>query len=730
MYASPMGSPTTVGRYRIVERIGAGGMGEIYLAHVEALGGVEKWVVLKVMRPGALASGELQHLFLSEMKVAMLLSHANVVQAFDVGLVEDRYYLAMEYVDGADLARLIARARERGQPIPQAHAILIAVEALKGLDYAHRRQGAEGRPLGIVHRDISPGNILVSYEGEVKVADFGIAKSALRTHNTEAGLVRGKVPYMAPEQLAGDVVDCRADIYGVGTVLYEMLTGQRVYPGVAGHLGELVTAITTGRFARPSDLIAGLPSELEAVVLRSLSVDPGARYPSAAAMRRELETLALAKGYMLSSASLADLVGHLEPRKSADTVPEGSDDGGYRSETDGSRDASDRPRFDDLLNAELCMVDSDAPFTVLGRRLPVSADSPAPPRITVGSPADSASVHEPVKAAGSSSSTRRLGAMSAATLEPSPPRSERPFSARPRHDQSSAAPERSAARSPATRGGERSGASSTGSTAAAVSGLRSPGEVRGGAWGPTDVDGGLPDAEPGIRARVRPRWRWVAAAVVLATLTFGATRWALDGAAGGSDDVESATITPGKGTTTGAVGVGPRNSEPDGGASAPAPSVAADDHGPAATTSAISDDEAPSSDELGADRVGSDSGQSGPREGAASAPPRPISRPLTRTHRTARDVGDPDQRLAGTAASSDQRSNERTDAYATIDVNTDPWSEVHVDGHRVGETPLRGHTVATGRHVILLRNSSADLERRIVIELAAGERRVVTMSLR
>ncbi|MEQ9075530.1 MAG: serine/threonine-protein kinase, partial [Sandaracinaceae bacterium] len=167
--------PKSVGRYRIQARIAAGGMGEVFLASVETMPGVLRPVALKLVRPELAGQPGFAQLFVEEVRVAMSLSHANVVQAFDVGQIDARWFLAMEYVDGLDLSALLSRG-----PLPLGLSLLVAIEALKGLDYAHRRRGADGAPLAIVHRDVSPGNLLLSRVGEVKVADFGVAKSTLR----------------------------------------------------------------------------------------------------------------------------------------------------------------------------------------------------------------------------------------------------------------------------------------------------------------------------------------------------------------------------------------------------------------------------------------------------------------------------------------------------------------------------------------------------------------------
>jgi hypothetical protein len=398
----------TTGRYRIVDRIATGGMGEVYRAVMGAMGGVDKPVALKVIRSRMARDPELAALFVEEAKVAMTLSHANVVTAFDVGRIDDRLFLALELVDGIDLADLIHACFERlGQPIPHRHVIFIAVEALKGLDYAHRRKGQDGRSLHIVHRDVSPGNVLISFEGEVKVADFGIAKSAMREVSSVAGTVKGKVPYMAPEQLRGEVVDRRADLFALGAVLYEMLTGERIVELERGP-GAIPDALA-GVHARPRELVPSIPEELERIVEKALALRPEDRYPNAAAMRQDLEQHALRQGYLLSSTDLADFVteviGDKEARSRArtatfDTTAVGAfaTEPRRAEESDDAPGADDAAAFDALLGMELEAVPSSESISVFtaarGKRFRTLR--PDEPR----EPASAGTAERPAKAGG------------------------------------------------------------------------------------------------------------------------------------------------------------------------------------------------------------------------------------------------------------------------------------------------------------------------------------------
>lgn len=287
-------------RYRDLEPIAQGGMGEVFRATMISDAGVEKRVALKLLHAvddnrsaddnrGVARDAE----FLEEAKIAMAMSHGNIVQTFDAGHRDGRPFLAMELVDGTDLSALIARG-----PIPVPHALTIAAEALRGLDYAHRLRSPEGTPLDVVHRDISPANLLVSNDGEVKVADFGIARTAA-LRQQERG-VRGKLAYMAPEQLSGGAIDARADLYAMGVVLFEMLTGER--PFQAADANGLRAAILAGD-AEMSNVAA------RTVIEQAMALDAADRFESAAQMREAIEDAAREAGERLSTNALRNWMG-------------------------------------------------------------------------------------------------------------------------------------------------------------------------------------------------------------------------------------------------------------------------------------------------------------------------------------------------------------------------------------------------------------------------------------
>jgi serine/threonine-protein kinase len=303
--------PRTFGRYSLFDFIGKGGMAEIYLARQKTdLGGARRCVVKQIL-PELANEPAFSEMLVHEAKLAARLNHANVVQVFDLGREDGRLYIAMEYVEGFDLNDLLRRCSRSKVPMPFDLAVHVVREALKGLDYAHRRVDDSGRPLGIVHRDVSPSNLLVSFEGEVKVCDFGIAHANDAIGDAKARDVdealKGKAGYMSPEHARGEALDARADVFAAGIVLWELAAGRRLY-----RVSDEAPAPTLLEQARRAEISAlperGLPAtdDLRAIVARALSVDPGARYPSAAAMQRDLEGYAIRAKLMTSPLQLGD----------------------------------------------------------------------------------------------------------------------------------------------------------------------------------------------------------------------------------------------------------------------------------------------------------------------------------------------------------------------------------------------------------------------------------------
>ena len=251
-------------------------MAEIHLARVTGAAGFEKLVVVKRLLPDLAEEKEFVAQFVDEARLAATFSHGNIVTTFDFGESDGNYFIAMEYVEGKNLRRIADALEKRGKKLPEAAAVHIIAEACRGLDYAHQRKDNSGRVLGIVHRDVSPQNLVVSYSGDVKVLDFGIAKSAAREYHTAAGIVKGKLRYMAPEQVTGEPIDGRADLFAAAVVLWELLYGRRVMPDMPDT--ELVEWVARGEFVRPPDIDIGSTVEIDAILAKALEVNPANRY--------------------------------------------------------------------------------------------------------------------------------------------------------------------------------------------------------------------------------------------------------------------------------------------------------------------------------------------------------------------------------------------------------------------------------------------------------------------
>ena len=291
--------PTSIGKYTIIRRLAIGGMAELLLASSDGAPGP---VVLKRPLPQYLLDDEYLRMFVDEARIASLLRHGNIARILDVGEHEGSPFFTMEYVHGKDLRTLQIAARRRGAGLPLPYALELVIGVARALHHAHEQVDETGTPLGIVHRDVTPANVLVDFEGGVKLIDFGVVKARTRQTETRAGIIKGKIAYMSPEQARGMAVDRRSDIYALGVLLYELTTGTRLYK--TGSDFELLTQITTGTVPPPSSRLPGYPAALEAILMRALSRQPDERHGSADELALDLEGLAGAMGIALGGASL------------------------------------------------------------------------------------------------------------------------------------------------------------------------------------------------------------------------------------------------------------------------------------------------------------------------------------------------------------------------------------------------------------------------------------------
>ena len=298
------------GKYRLVRKLGQGGMAAVYLARAEGAVGFERDVVIKRLDPALARDPDAMTMLLDEARIAASLHHDHIAQVFDFGRDDDGYFIVMEYLVGRD-ARQLVRACPSGIALPQAVAIVMRAAA--GLHYAHEQRDAAGQPLHIVHRDVTGGNVFVTFEGGVKVIDFGIARSAVRSTVTRAGFVKGTVAYMSPEQVQGLVVDRRSDVFSLGVVLYELVTGRRPFDQPGDPELTIMRRIEAGIATPPSAVRTECPPQLEEVIERMLAADPVVRVQTAEAVAVALDAVARSQGWSTTAIDLGRYVRALLP---------------------------------------------------------------------------------------------------------------------------------------------------------------------------------------------------------------------------------------------------------------------------------------------------------------------------------------------------------------------------------------------------------------------------------
>jgi len=298
------------GKYSLIRKIGTGGMAEVFLARTTVAQGLNKTLVIKKIHTAYARSRQFVTMFVDEAKIALGLNHPNIVQVFDFGAVADTYFLAMEYVEGVDLLRLLQDAARARQRLPYGLSAYIVQQLVKGLDYAHRKTDEFGQPLGIVHRDVSPQNILLSWDGSVKIVDFGIARA--RDVHEEEGVIKGKYAYMSPEQARGEPVDCRSDVFAAGIVLFELVCARPLFHGKGKDALEMVRS---GGIPRPRELAPELPESLDRIILRALAFHRGDRFQTARDLQHELGKFQLEwgqkAGALIDSGSLSQVLAQL-----------------------------------------------------------------------------------------------------------------------------------------------------------------------------------------------------------------------------------------------------------------------------------------------------------------------------------------------------------------------------------------------------------------------------------
>ncbi|MDX2055583.1 MAG: serine/threonine-protein kinase [Polyangiaceae bacterium] len=293
-------------RYRVVEKIASGGMAEVFRAESAGLEGFKKTVAIKRVLPHLSEKKQFIGMFLDEARLSAHLSHSNCVQVFDIGVGDNTYFIVMEYVDGSDLKGIIEYQKKVGKLLPVEEACLICVRICEGLAYAHELRDSDGESMHIVHRDMSPPNVLLTRHGEVKIVDFGLAKANSQLEHSEPGIIKGKFSYLSPEAALGQEVDARTDIFAVGIILWELLSGRRLFLGDTDL--ETVRQVQAAKVPSIRQFNPNVSAELERVLAKSLAQDPAQRYASARELGADLNAVMFASGRSVSSFDLASLV--------------------------------------------------------------------------------------------------------------------------------------------------------------------------------------------------------------------------------------------------------------------------------------------------------------------------------------------------------------------------------------------------------------------------------------
>ena len=292
------------GKYLLLQRINVGGMAEVFKAKTFGVEGFEKLVAIKRILHSIAEDDEFIKMFIDEAKITVRLQHANIAQVYELGKIDDSYFIAMEFINGKDLKQLFERNKKEGHSMDIAQACYIVSQMCAGLDYAHRKKDERGNDLNIIHRDVSPQNIRISYDGEVKVIDFGIAKAKNKSSKTEAGILKGKFGYMSPEQVRGKTIDRRSDIFAIGIIFYELLTGTRLFQGETDF--STLEKIRNVNIELPTKRNPNIPPDLEKIVMKALASKREQRYQYAHDMHDDLQKFMILNNYMYSRTDLAN----------------------------------------------------------------------------------------------------------------------------------------------------------------------------------------------------------------------------------------------------------------------------------------------------------------------------------------------------------------------------------------------------------------------------------------
>lgn len=364
-----MKSPVKFGKYYLLERINVGGMAEVFKAKSFGEAGFERLVAVKRILPSVAEDQEFIAMFVDEAKLAVQLTHPNIAQIFELGKVNESYFIALEYVTGRDLRAIFERGKKKSDPLPIPMACYTIMRLCEGLDYAHNKKDAAGRNLDLVHRDVSPQNVLLSWDGDVKLIDFGIAKAASKSTRTQAGILKGKFGYMSPEQVRGQGVDRRSDVFAAGICLYELLTMQRLFSGNDDY--STLEKVRNCDFPPPSQINKAIPEELEVIVMKALAKNVEERHRTAIDLHDELQSFMYTSGHFFSR---KDLAGFMQRSFQEEITKEAARDDEYRKFD--SRRASDLDVFDG----------AQAPnaMTTNGRNVP--PPPPGAPRVSVPPP--------------------------------------------------------------------------------------------------------------------------------------------------------------------------------------------------------------------------------------------------------------------------------------------------------------------------------------------------------